>query len=497
MRTILILLDSLNRNMLRIYNKDSRVITPNIDNLADKSAIFDNQWVGSAPCMPARRDIFTGRLNFLERNWGPIEPFDINFTPLLKKHGIYTHMVTDHYHYFCSGGENYCQQFDTWDFERGQESDPWVSQVDPPKLPENYYGKVKGQYELNRMRFKHEEDYSTPRVFMKASQWLEENKDSNNFFLMVEAFDPHEPFDCPQEYLDIYNDSYQGPRFDWPSYGPITEPSEAVEHLRKRYAGTLTMADKWLGKIIEVMNRYNMWEDTLLILTTDHGLLLGEHGFMGKNVMHMYNELSHLPMIIHLPGNKRAGERINAITQNIDLMPTILEYYNIDIPEKIHGHSLWGILNGMGEKIRDTAIYGCHGMAVNITDGNYTYFRAPVGEDNYPCYIYTAIPTTLHGFLGTDVMDSIEMGRFLGFTDYPVYKIPMAFKGKKYDNVRYVFESLRFISDTLLFDIEKDYAQNNPIKDAGAEELMIQKLAKAMKDADSPEEQFERLGIKV
>lgn len=497
MRTILVLLDSLNRRMLNIYNEGSWVKTPNMDRLADMSVTFDNNWVGSAPCMPARRDIFTGRLNFLERNWGPVEPFDITLPAVLRKNKIYTHMVTDHYHYFRPGGENYCQQFDTWDFERGQESDPWASQAEPPRLPEKYYGKIKGQYELNRVKFKREEDYSTPRVFMNACRWLEENKDANDFFLTVEAFDPHEPFDCPREYLDMYNDDYDGPRFDWPTYGPVKEPPEAIEHLRKRYAGTLTMADRWLGKMMDVIDRNDMWEDTLLILTTDHGLLLGEHGLAGKNLMHMYNELSHLPLMIHLPGGKKAGERENAITQNIDLMPTILDYFGIEIPERVHGHSLRGLLEGTVDKVRDAAIYGYHGMAVNITDGHYTYFRAPAHEDNYPCNIYAAVPTTLHGFLGTDAPDKIEMGRYLKYTDYPVYKIPMAFKGRKYDNVRYVYESLKYVSDTLLFDIEKDYGQNQPLHDKETEEAMIKKLVKEMADADSPKEQYERLGIEI
>src|ERR1035437_2556097 len=129
MKTIFILLDSFNRRILQLYNKDSLVQTPNIDRFAEKSMVFENHWLGSAPCMPARRDLFTGRLNFLDRNWGPVEPFDTTLPPLLRSKGVFTHMVTDHFHYFEVGGENYCQMFDTWDFIRGQEWDPWISRV--------------------------------------------------------------------------------------------------------------------------------------------------------------------------------------------------------------------------------------------------------------------------------------------------------------------------------------------------------------------------------
>lgn len=142
MKTIIILMDSLNRHMLKVYNKATWVKTPNIDRFAEKSLIFDGHWLGSAPCMPARRDIFTGRLGFLERNWGPIEPFDITLQEKLREKGVFSHMITDHTHYFEIGGENYCQLFNTWDIIRGQEYDAWVSRVNPPALPGHYYGKA-------------------------------------------------------------------------------------------------------------------------------------------------------------------------------------------------------------------------------------------------------------------------------------------------------------------------------------------------------------------
>lgn len=99
MKTLFVLLDSLNRNYLPIYGNDW-VKAPNIQRLADTGIVFDNHWLGSAPCMPARRDILTGRLNFLERGWGAIEPMDIPFPRLLRDAGVRSHMETDHYHYF-------------------------------------------------------------------------------------------------------------------------------------------------------------------------------------------------------------------------------------------------------------------------------------------------------------------------------------------------------------------------------------------------------------
>ncbi|MBO2944879.1 sulfatase [Paenibacillus sp. F411] len=486
MRTIFILMDSLNRHMLKSYNPHSWVKTPNIDRLADQSISFDNHWAGSLPCMPARRDLFTGCFNFLERGWGPIEPFDITFQKRLRAYGIFTHLVTDHYHYFELGGENYCQQFNTWDFIRGQEYDPWVSRVDQPALPESHYGKISAQYELNCSRFHSDADYPSPRTFASACEWLESNREAQSFFLMVEAFDPHEPFDCTKEFLDLYEneDEYTGPHYNWSGYKPVDVPYAAITHLRKRYAATLSMNDKWLGKLLDTIDQLDMDKDTTIILTTDHGHLLGEHNFIGKNEPHVYNEIAHLPLFIRLPGGERAQEHVSTLTQTVDLMPTILDLYGIPLPERLHGRSIHPILIGgdQEESVRDYAIYGYHGKAVNITDGVYTYFRAPV-IGNSPCFSYCGIPTTLWSFLATERASQFEVGRFLTYTDHPVYKIPM--HGTKHE----------LIEVSQLFHIQRDYGQRSPIHDKDEEEKWMKRLSLALHEYSAPEEQWKRLGL--
>lgn len=491
MRTVLVLMDSLNRSMLEVYNKDTWVKTPNISSFAEDSLVFDNHFLGSAPCMPARRDIFTGRLNFLERCWGAIEPFDITLPQKLRENDIFTHIITDHTHYFEIGGENYCQQFNTWEVIRGQEHDAWISRVKQPKLPEKYYGQVSAQYELNRTTFIDEEDYPSPKTFKTACKWVEDNKGADDFFLMVESFDPHEPFDCPQEYLDMYDDDYDGPRYEWSGYHEVTEPIEATEHLRKQYAGTLSMNDKYFGKFIDTLKENDMYKDTLIIFTTDHGHLLGEHGWTGKYFMHVYNELSHLPLIIHLPGSRQSGKRVNSLTQNIDIMPTLLDLYNIKTPKCVRGHSLAEMFENTDLRVRDAAIFGWFGMAVNVTDGKYTYYRAPASIKNKPCNNYCAIPTTLWTYMGLDKADEIEMGRYLKHTNYPVYKIPASDD----KNSVYNMSRIKNISKSLLFNIEDDYKQQRPLSDEDIANDMTDKMIYEMKYADSPKDQFIRMGL--
>lgn len=529
-------MDSLNREYLEAYNSETHVKSPNITQFSSEAHVFNNYYIGSAPCVPARRDLLTGRMNFLERGWGPIEAYDKTINQCLKEHNIFSHIVTDHCHYMDRGGENYLQEYNTWDYIRGQEYDPWVSKVTPPPIDE-HLGTIFTQYELNRTKFVKEEDYPTPRTFEAACKWLEENKDEDDFLLQVEVFDPHEPFDTPQKFVDLYDDHYDGPRYDCSSYHEVDEPEEAIKHLQKKYSASVTMTDKWFGKFIDKVKDLGIYDDTMIILLTDHGHLLGEHGFTGKNYMHAYNRLTNIPLIVRMPGTDNSGGRHNDLAQLIDVSATLLDYFHVDKPKTMQGESLLPILKSKGKlshkaddaeskhelqvgsnkeneitskgtkldgnnenhkdinKVADSLnsekeiIYGWFGGTVNIFDGKYSYFRAPTREDNYPIYHYCSMPTTLLKFLGDDVADEIEMGRFLPYTNYPVYKIPGYFP------IGGHFKSTKYIRESLLFDCENDYFQQNPIDDHELEKKMIKKLIKKMIWADAPVEQFERLGL--
>src|SRR5690348_9041572 len=131
MKAVFVLFDSLCRNALGCYGS-SWVRTPNFDRFAARGVTFDRHFVGSLPCMPARRDLHTGRLNFMHRSWGPLEPFDNSFPQSMWLAGIHTHLVSDHLHYFEDGGATYHNRFRTWDFVRGQEYDAWKAMVEPP-----------------------------------------------------------------------------------------------------------------------------------------------------------------------------------------------------------------------------------------------------------------------------------------------------------------------------------------------------------------------------
>lgn len=288
MRVIMLMYDSLNRHMLEPYGCDWTK-TPNFKRLAEKAVTFEQCYAGSLPCMPARRELHTGRYNFLHRSWGPLEPFDDSLPEILRANGVYTHLISDHQHYWEDGGATYHQRYNTWENVRGQEADHWKASVKKTLVPE-HLGRLMEQDVINRGYITREEDQPQTKVFDLGLEFLETNKMEDNWFLHVETFDPHEPFYTMEKYKQLYPHEYHGPHFDWPNYTKVTEPREAVEHCRYEYAALLSMCDANLGKILDFMDENDMWKDTMLIVNTDHGFLLGEHDCWAKSVHPFYNE---------------------------------------------------------------------------------------------------------------------------------------------------------------------------------------------------------------
>ncbi len=209
MKAVFVLFDSLNRHVLAPYGGE-RVPTPNFSRLAEHTATFERHYVGSLPCMPARRDLQTGRLSFLHRSWGRSSRSTIPF-PNAVSGGSYSHLVTDHFHYFEDGGATYHTRYDSYDFIRGQEGDPWKAMVQPPweRLRQMYHERQFSQSArdkfrrniINREFIKDEGDFPSVRCFAAGLAFLERNRTAENWFLQIETFDPHEPFTAPSGFV--------------------------------------------------------------------------------------------------------------------------------------------------------------------------------------------------------------------------------------------------------------------------------------------------------
>src|SRR5690606_12799261 len=149
--------------------------------------------------------------------------------------------------------------------------------------------------------------------------------------------------------------------------------------------------DHYMGQILNLMDDLGLWEDTMLIVCTDHGFLLGEHDWWAKNNMPMWDEVAHTPLFIWDPRSGIQNERREQLVQMIDMPATLLEFFGVPRPQNMQGIAL-GETIANNAPTREAVIFGYHGGAVNVTDGRYVYMRAAAG-DNTPLYEYTLMPT--------------------------------------------------------------------------------------------------------
>ena len=505
MKAVFVLFDSLNRTAMSCYGK-TWIHTPNFARFAARAVAFDGHFVGSLPCMPARRDLHTGRLNFLHRSWGPLEPFDNSFPEMLREANIHSHLVTDHMHYFEDGGATYHGRFRTWDFVRGQEYDPWKAMVQPPiarfreKFSAKHYdfdfsGNWKRlQHAINREYMVEEEDFCLPRCFAGAFEFLDVNRTADNWFLQLECFDPHEPFHAPDRFKDRYRTGWNGGALDWPHYAKVVESAEEIAEIRANYAALLTACDHYFGRLLDYFDAHDLWQDTALILSTDHGFLLAEHDWWGKNLMPYYTEISHIPLIIHHPGAaSQAGTRRRSLTLTMDLMPTFLDIFGIAIPAETRGRSLLPLLRDE-DRARQVGIFGMFGGPIGATDGRYTYYLYPGDLYGPGLHEYTLVPTHLHTLFSTAELRTAVLRDAFDFTKgMPILQID-ALKdarrvpihdGKLYDPG----------VGTTLYDIVADPKQLRPFRDDAIERHIRAGIAAEMRAHDAPAELFERYGI--
>lgn len=490
MKAIMVMYDSLNRRMLEPYGCDW-VQTPNFKRLADRAVTFNNAYVGSMPCMPARRELHTGRYNFLHCSWGPIEPYDDSMPEILKRNGVYSHLISDHYHYWEDGGSTYHNRYSSWEMVRGQEYDPWKAAVKTPNIPETVGGLGRNKHNwANRACMADEKDHYQNVTFDKALEFLEQNHGEDNWFLHVETFDPHEPYFAPERFRKLYP-SPDGKHFDWPPYREVRESPEEVVRCRNESAALHTMCDESLGKVLDFMDAHDMWKDTMLIVNTDHGFLLGEHGCWAKCWAPFYDEVAHTPLFVWDPRSGACGERREALVQTIDLAPTILEYFGKELPPDMQGVSLRETVES-DKPVREAALFGIFGGHVNCTDGRYVYMRGPANE-NEPLYEYKLVPTE-HGagraFIPNEMLATAELADAFSFTK--------GLKTLKLDaNARpNALEKQRQVEfPTALFDLQSDPGQEHELDAPEIEAGMCTQMKRLMLDNDAPPEQFARLGL--
>jgi arylsulfatase A-like enzyme len=432
MNVIVILCDTLRRDHCGPYHQGRplnqcwsteapawTVPTPNMDRLAARGTVFDQCYCGSTPCMPARRDIYTGRYEFLERGWGPLDEEDQDLPRMvsgppnrsvqwtLDQGYKVSYLLTDHFHLWEQGSGNYHMGYTGFDFVRGCEADAFhtAPKAAFPQLEADRFQKNERHWRNVHHIRQAESDYFCAQVFQRAADWLEANHDEHqDFYLHLDIFDPHEPWDPPEDILKLFD-----PRgYDVPGMGsaaPYQKWREALtesqfDAYRARYAGKVVFLDRWMGRLFDTLDSLNLWQDTLVILTTDHATYNGDHERTGKLQTHEFDAVGHIPFIVAHP-TLAQGERRAQLVQLVDLYPTVLAAVGRPLPETqgegradraIHGVNLLPVLEtpatGPDAALtRDYALYGQFGKSVSITDGEWVLHQSPVAG-NQPLYWY-------------------------------------------------------------------------------------------------------------
>ena len=361
MNAILVILDSLRKDHIGVYGNE-KIQTPNLDALANDSFRFSRAYPESLPTLCARRAIHTGMRTWPFRNivklpgetfqpagWQPIPEVQITLSEILSSAGYSTAMYADTQPLF-HPSMNFQRGFRVFEWVRGQERDRFRPKLGVPEdeirqntvtgNDANMVDKVR-QYLANTKDRKGEEDYFAPRLFTRGMEYLDSADDGQPFFLVLDSFDPHEPWDPPQEYVGLYSDGYEGGDPIVPNYGTSDWIDESeLERMRALYAGEVTMVDRWLGRFLDKMESTGRMEDTFLVVLSDHGVALGEHGYTGKPYGALWPELTDIPFFIRSPDGKGAGQTSDYFASTHDVAPTILGALGLLPPRQMDGQYL-------------------------------------------------------------------------------------------------------------------------------------------------------------
>jgi len=397
MNLIVLVLDSLRQDHVGIYHRGQAVFpdvpacsTPTIDAFATECVVFHNMYPEALPTIPIRYQLMTGQRSLPFRPWQPLLPGDITVAEILRSVGYFCGLISDTYHYWAPG-MNYHRGFHSYQWVRGQEYDPLDSK--PSRRPverytnEHYPPEWKArvrQFLANTDSFAQEEDWFPARVIDAAVEWLVQNRARDKVFLWVDCFDPHEPWDPPPRF-DTYTDAgYRGPRLILPMGGMAMKwvSAEGIRHMRGLYAGEVSFVDYCLGRFFSTLAELDYLSDSLVLVVSDHGHPLADHGKFLKGADRLYNELLRVPCLLRLPRGRAGGRHVRALIQFHDVLPTLMDLLGLaNETDAMHGRTFRPVLEGDRETHREAIVLGYHeGVDRCFRDGSWSLIERPAGE---------------------------------------------------------------------------------------------------------------------
>jgi arylsulfatase A-like enzyme len=352
------------------FLRRQNVFTPHIDTFAKEAALFSDFRLCSFPTLVNRIEVFTGRYTFPLLDWGPL-PFQFPaMAEVFKHHGFTTGLIADNPH-LMKEGFGFGRGFDYVRDVPGQiddhfqpETTPMIELPCPVEKLEPRPRRME-RYRRNAYYYQQQGTTTTAVVCQQALDWLKNR--NGNFFLWVDCFDPHEPWEAPQQFRNLYPWDPNGDAVFWPRDGKADFYPEAdLANMRSLYKAEVSQIDYWFGRVLEQLREQKLLERTAVLFCSDHGYSFGEHGLVGKlfkremkRSPRIYEELGHIPLLVRHPDGLGAGKTLAGLCQPPDLFATALDLAGIPPVSWTQGHSLLPRLNGEPGKQR-FAVSGLH-----------------------------------------------------------------------------------------------------------------------------------------
>ena len=377
------------------------VRTPNVDALASDGTLFANHFAGAAPCSPARACLYTGRYqmtNRVCRNGSPLDSRFGNLALWARALGYdptlfgYTDVAPDpsrhapndpvltSYEGVLPGFTvrqllpEHQKQWLSWLALRGVDTSAGVPGIHRP---------VRATAEVSKAAPIYSRD-ETPTAFLtdEFGRWLSEQEGDRPWFAHLSFISPHPPFVVPEPFASMY-DPDDGPasaraarwkdeaathpwlhdllrrlgksKFIPGAKGKVHDWTEReFRTIRSIYYGMISEVDSQLGRIWQWLRQRGAWKDTVIVLTSDHAEMMGDHWMLGKGGW--FDGSYHIPLIIKPAGRTKRPQRVDAFTEAVDLVPTLIEAMGGTPPPYLDGRSLvpW-LSGGMPDDWRDCA----------------------------------------------------------------------------------------------------------------------------------------------
>jgi len=399
---ILLVSDTFRADNLACYGSQW-IECPNLNKFAQDCIIFEDCYPEGLPTVPVRRTLWTGRrilpFHYYRQHepvqlpgWHQLYNEDVTLSETLLEAGYIPALIADIPH-IQRPDRNFHRGYRHYEWIRGQEidyygtaphkqpdvsdivSDQFLAEIGPEyaRLGRTPLPRFLAQYKANRRRWEQDGESLVELMAEAAIRWLRANHDQQPFLLHFEAFDPHEPWDPPRQFLERYYPNPTDPNWVEPPYADIPLSKEITKRMRANYAGEVTCVDHWIGKVLETIGELGLFENSIVVFLSDHGALLGEQGQFLKGPERMRTQVTHVPLLIRLPGKQHAGKRVSGFVQIPDLMPTLLSLLNLKPPRRVTGENLWPLVVGETKSIWEHAFHG-HGWigAVRTREWNYT-----------------------------------------------------------------------------------------------------------------------------